>query len=44
MSISLSVPSPEHLLHAPSGELKENEAGVILGYDIPHLKQVLFSE
>ena len=31
ISISLIIPNPEHLGHAPSGALKENDAGVILG-------------
>ena len=35
---------PVHSGHAPSGKLKEKDAGVIFGYDIPHLKQVLLSE
>ncbi len=34
ISISFITPSPEHFGHAPSGALKENDAGVIFGYDI----------
>ena len=36
ISISLRVPRPAHSVHAPSGELNENDAGVILGYEISH--------
>ena len=34
ISISFITPNHEHFGHAPSGVLKENDAGVILGYDI----------
>src|SRR5690606_36151025 len=43
-SISFNTPNPEQLGQAPSGELNENDAGVIWGYDISQLGQVLFSE
>ena len=44
ISISCKKPSPAQFSQAPSGALKEKDAGVIFGYDIPQLLQVLPSE